>query len=238
MVHTATNHDRRWAVFSPEMQPWEQFAAECAEVFKRKPFWPKGGVAGMTDAEVLDAERWLCDRVTMLVCDAEDEAPTIEWILERARATVLRDGVTDLLIDPWNEIDQQRKSGETETDYVARTLQRLKAFALRHGCNVWIIVHPAKPVLLKSGEKRAAPGPYDISGSAHWANKTDLGITIHSPNSGTSEVHLWKPRFRRWGKRGAVALLDFDEITGCYQSQRIAAPDGLPRSWHDVYQDA
>lgn len=234
MVHTATNHDRRWAVFSPEMQPWEQFAAECAEVFKRKPFWPKAGIPGMTDEEVLDAETWLRDRVTMLVCDAEDEAPSLDWIIERARATVLRDGVTDLLIDPWNEIDQQRKNGETETDYTARTLQRLKAFALRHGCNVWIIVHPAKPVLLKSGEKRAAPGPYDISGSAHWANKTDLGITIHSPSPGAAEVHLWKPRFQRWGKRGSVALLDFDEITGCYTSPINVLPDLPKNARHDA----
>ena len=86
MVHTAGNHGRRWAVFSPEMQPWEQFAAECAEVWSGKPFWPVPGMLSMSDAEIQDAERWLGERVTMLVCDAEDQAPTIDWVLERARA--------------------------------------------------------------------------------------------------------------------------------------------------------
>lgn len=224
MVHVAGLHERRWAVFSPEMQPWEQFAAQCAEAYHRKPFWPRGGVSGMTDREVMDAETWLMNRVTMLVCDAEDEAPTLDWILERARATVLRDGVTDLLIDPWNEIEQQRKTGETETDFTARALQRLRAFGLRHGCNVWVIVHPAKPVNLKTGEKRSAPGPYDISGSAHWANKSDMGITIHSPDQGLTEVHVWKTRHSRWGKRGNVAVLEFDDLTGCFRTQPGSPP--------------
>jgi twinkle protein len=233
MVHTVTHEYRRWAIFSPEMQPWEQFAAECAEVFIGKPFWPKGGIEGMTDAEVLAAEAWIKDRVTMLVCDAEDEAPTLEWILERARTAVLRDGVTDLLIDPWNEIDQQRQRNETETDYIGRSLQRLKAFGLRHGCNIWVIAHPTKPTGLKTGEKRPPPGPYDISGAAHWANKADLGITIHSPDPGRTEVHLWKTRFRRFGKRGEVATLDFDEVTGRYMSPYHPPPGGLPSSWHE-----
>jgi hypothetical protein len=39
------------------LQPWEQFIAECAEVYHGKPFWPKYGMAGMTDAEVSKAER-------------------------------------------------------------------------------------------------------------------------------------------------------------------------------------
>ena len=163
----------------------------------------------------------------MSVCDAEDEAPTLDWLIERARATVLRDGATDLLIDPWNEIDDQRGQ-QNETAVIGRALQRLKGFALRHGCNVWVIAHPAKPIALKSGEKRAAPGPYEISGSQHWANKTDLGITVHSPKPGTAEIHLWKPRFRRWGKRGAVASLDFDELTGRYSTPISTPPRSAP----------
>jgi len=214
MIHTATNHDRRWLAFSPESQPWEQFAAECAEVFVGKPFYRGGGgLDPMTDDEVAHAETWLHDHITMLVCDAEGNPPTIDWVLERAAASVLRDGTTDLLIDPWNEIDHDR--GQTsETDYTGRALQRLKAFALRHGCNVWIIAHPAKPLPTKPGERPAAPGPYSIAGSAHWANKTDVGITIHSPAQGETELHLWKSRFRRWGTRGAIAKMEYEQETG------------------------
>jgi hypothetical protein len=174
----------RWPVFIPEMQRWEHFAAEFTEVYIGEPLWPKAGLPGKTDAKVIRAEKWLSDRITMVVCDAEAEAPTLDWLLERVEAAVLRDGVTDLrdgvtdlLIDPWNEITQQR--GETsETDYIGRALQRLKAFAQRHGCNVWIIAHPAKPAPVKGNEKRAARGLYDISGSSHWATR----LTWASPS--------------------------------------------------------
>jgi twinkle protein len=217
IVHTAEHEGRRWAVFSPEMQPWQHFAAECAEVYLGKPFWAKGDITAMTDDEVVRAEKWLSGRIIMIVCDAEGEAPTLDWLLERFEATVLRDGVTDILIDPWNEIIQQR--GEvSETDFIGHALQRLKAFAFRHGCNVWIVAHPAKPAPVKGNEKRPAPGLYDISGSSHWANKTDVGIAVHSPTPGSAEVHILKSRMDRWGKRGRFTLLDFDEITGRYRT--------------------
>ena len=145
---------------------------------------------------------------------------------------MLRDGTTDLLIDPWNEVEHVRGK-DSETDYIGLMLRRLKAFAKRHGCNVWIIAHPAKPLPLRPGEKRAAPGPYDLAGSANWANKTDIGITVHSPEPGAAEIHLWKLRFRRWGQRGAVVKLDFDASTGRY-STPLNAPE--PAEVEDDYQ--
>jgi hypothetical protein len=35
-------------------------------------------------------------------------APTIDWILEKARAAVLRHGVRGLVIDPYNEVEHHR----------------------------------------------------------------------------------------------------------------------------------
>jgi twinkle protein len=216
MIHTAKEHDRRWAVFSPEHQPWEHFASQCAEVYCGKPFYPHAGLETMSDAEVRDAELWLARRMTMMVCDAEKDPPTIEWILEMAEATVLRDGTTDLLLDPWNEIDQLR-GDMSETEYTAKTLQRLRAFALRYGCNVWIIAHPAKPLAAKSGESLPVPGPYSISGSQHFANKSDLGITVHNEKDVVG-IYVWKSRFSRWGRRGTDAKIDFDQYSGRYRS--------------------
>jgi twinkle protein len=216
MVHTATNHSRRWCVFSPESQPWEFFMAECAEVYARKPFYPVHGVDSMTDDDIAEAGAFLADRITMLVCDAEDQAPSADWLFERVSAAVLRDGVTDFAIDPFNEIDQQRGS-MTETDYIGRFLQRCRAFSQRYGCNVWIAAHPAKPPPLKPKERRNAPGPYDINGSAHWANKSDIGLTIHNAD-GLTELHVWKTKQKRWGHKGTVAKMNFDPLTGNYTS--------------------
>ena len=61
----------------------------------------------------------------------------------------MRLGVTDLLIDPFNELEQAR-GNMSETEYIGRMLQRIRSFALRHGrtCSSSPIrakVKPAKP---------------------------------------------------------------------------------------------
>jgi twinkle protein len=162
MVHVMKNHNRKWAVFSPEMQPWESFVAECAEVLTLKSFYQRHGLPSLSDDEIDHAERWFEPRLVMLVCDAENQAPTLDWLLEHATISVLRDGTTDLLIDPWNEVETSRGNGQTETEQIGKALQRFKAFALRHGCNVWITAHPSKPD--PKADAKAAPGPYQIAG--------------------------------------------------------------------------
>jgi twinkle protein len=168
--------------------------------------------------------QFLDGRLTLLACDALVDQPTLDWILERAEAAVLRDGITDLKLDPWNEIAHQR-GDMTETDYTGQCLQRLKAFAYRHGVNVWIIAHPAKPA---PGEHDKPPNGYSISGSQHWANKSDLGLTVWvEPKTNDVELRVWKSRFSRWAARGAVAALDFDQMTGRY-SDRISVREPPP----------
>ncbi|MBR0682758.1 toprim domain-containing protein [Roseomonas eburnea] len=212
MIHVMREHGRRFAVFSPEMLPWQEYAARCAEVLTGKPFRGGPQMAGMTDSELADAEWWLGDRLIMLVPDSEDAAPTLDWVLERTRAAVLQHGVTDLLIDPWNELSFDRR-GESETDHIGRALQRLRAFGLRHGVNVWVLAHPAKPPPLRPGEKVDPPSLLSIAGSAHWANKADLGLTVHE-----GKVFVTKARFRRWGRRGTSVALDFDHVTGRFST--------------------
>lgn len=225
MLHTAQAHGRKWAVFSPEMQPWEQFIRECAEVFIRKPFYGSAAYGSMTNEDMDHAERFLAEHVTVLASDAEDHSPTLDWILEMARIAVLRDGITDLEIDPWNELAHERPRDQTETDYIGRSLQRLKAFGLRHGINVWIVVHPTKPFGIKPGEKVAPVGPFDLAGSANWNNKADLGLTLHSPGKGRAELIVWKSRFRRWAERQAKARLDFNPVLGLYGTGTWAEDD-------------
>ena len=220
MVHLMVTHRRRFTVFSPEMQPWDQYVGMLCQIFAGKSFWGGRTLAPaqmMDDTEIAHATRWLSERLTMLVSDAEDTPPTVEWLMEKTRITLLRDGTTDLIIDPWNEVEHDQ-GNLTEVAYLGRKLQQLKAFALRHGCNVWIIAHPKSQQPIKHGSRKLdAPGPYDISGGAMWANKTDLGLTVHQ-DEGLTQIHLWKPRFRRWGRRGSIAKIEFDEISHRYRS--------------------
>lgn len=225
MMHVSNIHGRRFAAFSPEMLPWEDFAARCAEIYIGKPFRGSATTPAMTEEEIFRAEDFLNQHVVMLVPDSEEIAPTLDWLLDRVREAVLRHGITDVLLDPWNELSFDRK-GESETDHIGRSLQRLRSFGLRHGVNFWIVAHPAKPPPLRPGEKMDAPSLTSISGSQHWANKADLGFTVHD---GT--IICVKSRFRRWGRRGEKVKLDYIEDTGRFRSPptQVEAPPPKPQ---------
>lgn len=231
MVHTALWHQRRWLVYSPEMSPWEQFTAQIAEVLIGKPFYARRarGIEAMSDAEIAHAEGWIEHAVTMLVSDDEDNPPTLSWLFDRARLAILQYGITDILIDPWNEMDHARPDRMTETEYIGLCLQRIRTFANRHGVNVWVIAHPSKMVPPKPGAPLQAPGPYDIASSAHWANKPDLGITVHTPTDIT-EIHVWKARYQRLGRKGNKALIGFDDTCGRYFDLASGASQADPEA--------
>jgi twinkle protein len=229
MAHTASAHDRRWAVFSPEMGEWQILAAQIMAWRAAKPFRPVHGTPSMTDDDIREGAEWCRPRFAFLSFDAEDEAPTLEGILEKARVCVFRDGTTDLVIDPWNEVEHE-DGRLNETTYTGRVLQRLRGFAARHGCNVWIVAHPRILRALKPGEPVPVPTAYDISGSSNFANKGDVILTVHCPEvkegnktrpGSVTQLHLLKARFRRWGRRGGVAELEFDPTTGRFRSAMI-----------------
>ena len=222
-------NNRKFQVFSPENSPWSEFAATCAEVLVGKPFrtYGRADAEPMTDDEVLWATEWLRSRITFLVADAADKAPTLEWILERGGMSVLREGTTDLVIDPFNQVEAQR-GGLSETDYIGLCLQRISAFCLRHGCNCWVIVHPAKTQSAKPGGDLPVPTLRDASGSAHWWNRADLGVTVHASTGGGARIIVQKMRFARWGQRYGAVELELDVPTGRYYQTAPDMQDGLP----------
>jgi twinkle protein len=179
----------------------------------------------MSEVELNRAMDWAEDHFRLI--RADDEAPTIDWVIERARAAVMRHGVRGLVIDPYNEIEHRRPSNMTETEYVSQMLGKVKRFAQSHGVHVWFVVHPAK--MPRQGDTIPTPTLYDISGSANWANKADLGIVVHrdpDKDPTRTDIYVRKVRFKAVGKTG-VASLRYERSTGRYfemSSSSRAAP--------------
>ena len=67
--------------------------------------------------------------------------------------------------------------------------------------------------------KVPVPKGYDISGSAAWFAKADVGLSVHRPEPETSgsEIHIWKCRFSWVGKQGHTELF-FDRTTSTYHT--------------------
>jgi twinkle protein len=169
----------------------------------------------MSEMDLLRAMDWIADCFYLIRFD--DEAPTIEAILDKARAAVMRHGIRGLVIDPYNEIEHRRPPNMTETEYVSQLLGKVKRFAQHHAVHVWFVAHPAR-MQRENGGSRPVPTLYDISGSANWVNKADIGIVIHrdpDKNPTRTDVLVRKVRFKSVGKIGAVALR-WNRSTGRY----------------------
>ncbi|KAG4990345.1 hypothetical protein JHK87_023802 [Glycine soja] len=162
-----------------------EHARKLLEKHLKKPFFNERygeSVERMSLEEFEQGKLWLSDTFSLIRCE-DNSLPNISWVLDLAKAAVLRHGVRGLVIDPYNELDHQRPPNQTETEYVSQMLTLIKRFAQHHGCHVWFVAHP-RQLHNWVGDP---PNLYDISGSAHFINKCDNGIVIHrnrDPESG------------------------------------------------------
>ena len=228
-VNLARRYGWRFALCSFENPP-EEHIAKLAEKYLGLPFWD-GPTRRMSEADLQGAiEGWIADHFYLIRFD--DEAPTIEAILDKARAAVTRHGIRGLVIDPYNEIEHRRPATMTETEYVSQLLGRVKRFAQNHAVHVWFVAHPAK-LHREAGGSLPVPTLYDISGSANWVNKADLGVVVHRPDPSEpiSEIHIRKVRFKVVGKLGGVTLR-WDRATGRY-AETTPAWDRPARAYRD-----
>nr|WMC97932.1 toprim domain-containing protein [Aminobacter aminovorans] len=173
-VQTARLRNEKWAMFSPETGEANHVADLC-EIWAGQPFYD-GPNQRMTEADLSSAMLWLNERIFLL--GAVEHTPSIDWLLERARAAVIRYGVTNIVIDPYNEVEASRPEKLTETEFVSQLISKCKRFAKHHGCAVWMVIHPTKMKTTEDG-KDPVPGLYDLAGSAHWRNKADAGLVVY-----------------------------------------------------------
>ncbi len=228
-VNLAMEHGWVIATCSMENTAEEHFA-KIAEKYLGVPFFEAEyavGIPRMGEGELDAARDWIDQHFVRIECEG-DQLPTFGWILDVARSAVMRHGIRGLVIDPYTELDHQRPEGMPETEYVSTMLSKVRHFARTNGVHVWFVAHPRQ---LKDWNG-AAPGLYDISGSAHWANKPDVGVVIsrnRDPQVGSLdevEIILRKVRRKIVGQIGSVTLR-YDRVTGRYHD--LTAPEPEPR---------
>ena len=147
----------------------------------------------------------------------DENHQTIKRVLEIGEGLVKSHGIDCLVIDPWNELDQTRQAGMTETEFVSATLGKLRRMARSLNIHIFVVAHPAKMYRDKDG-KYPIPTPYDISGSAHFRNKADNCLTVWrdiAEDDAPTKIYIQKIRFREVGKVGVVPLY-YDKVTGRY----------------------
>jgi twinkle protein len=169
----------------------------------------------LTHREILDVYAWM-DRSFSFVIPDDDEDASLEWILDKLAAAVVRYGANVCVVDPWNELDHDRPRDMTTTEYVGQSIRQMKKFAKIWNVHLIVVAHPTKLPKDKDGIIQM-PTLYDISDSANWYNKPDVGIVIHQDMAGTL-VRVAKSRYHdSIGKPGTV-VMRFNSFTNRYEA--------------------
>jgi twinkle protein len=210
-VELALQENWKFAIFSPENFPHAIHYEKWLSKYNGKPFH-RGPTERMNKIEVAEGMNWVHDHVVML--HPHEDNITLDSILSLAKKTNENWGIDGLIIDPWNEISHAKPRDESETDYIGRALMLCRRFARNNNIALWIAAHPYKPIPKEDGTFNV-PTPYSISGSAHWANKSDNCLTVFR-KADSVEIHIQKIKFKMRGEVGVVNF-KYDKINGRYE---------------------
>jgi twinkle protein len=213
LCNLAKLHNWSFDIFSPENFPFERHIAKLCEIYIGKPF-DKNYNGSMSVDELSEACKW-CNKHFHFIMPEEGSDQSLDNILKLTKASIFKDGIHGLVIDPWNEIEHEI-GRDSETIYISKSLTKIRKFNRINNIHTWLVAHPFKMSKNRAGEY-PKPSLYDIAGSAHFYNKTDNGIVVYRNFSeGHSEIGIPKVRFKEIGKPGSQ-LMSFNVANGRYK---------------------
>lgn len=192
----AMDYGWRVCAASYEQEVQTDFRRYLRTWFGKKP------EADQTDAELAAADEWIDHHFDFCIPINREEM-TLDWQMEVFATSAVRNGSNLMILDPWNKLNHVRQQGESEHEYIGRSLDSIKNFAMRFKKHIIIAAHPAK-MDPQSRTSNRAPTPYDISGSAHWFNAPDMVCVVHQ----------LRPKGSRWITEFRVEKSKYHDVTG------------------------
>lgn len=137
-------------------------------------------------------------------------------LMALADFAIVAHGVKCIVIDPWTEIETREEYNVAagRKFHIDSLIDRLSEFSETRDVGLLALAHPTKSEG-KAAEKGAILTAYDVSGTAGWANKSDLVGTISRRADGTTAFYVTKAKSDRYGREAAV-LFDYDTVNGRY----------------------
>ena len=199
-IRLSLAYDWRCAYFSPENYPVTLHHQKLVEKIIGKRFLK--GV--MNEQEFEAAVSYLSHNFFDIL---PEEGYQVDSILRVAETLVRRKGTRVLVLDPYNCLEHQIPTGQSETQYISEFLEKLRSFARRRQVLVILAAHPTKLKQDPLTKKFPVPSMYDISGSAAFFNKADFGLAVERDRQrGVTRVHVQKVKFRHLGYPGTASF--------------------------------
>ena len=217
LVQLCIDYGLRGSFFTPENWPSEMHILKLVNKLLGKSAFK------CSPQELAIAKNFITEKIYWIY---PEEGYDLESVLEKTRQAVLRHGINWYVIDPWNKLEHQDDS----THYISKCLDLIANFNKKNGVHGFIVAHPVKMKFNYDEDRYEIPGLYDISGSANFYNKADIGLTMYKhkePNKNT--LYVQKVRFSFWGRTGEVAF-NWNPDNGRYSEQIVDYSNWIQRT--------
>lgn len=203
LLQLCIDYDIKGAFFTPENFPTDIHIIKMIEkIIGKSAFKCNELELGMAKAFLNDKIFWVYP----------EEGYGLEQVLNKIRQAVLKYGIKWFVIDPWNKLEHQDDS----TNYISRSLDLISNFNKKNGTHAFIVAHPTKMKYDHQASRYEVPGLYDISGSANFYNKADIGISMYKESEAyTNTLYIQKVKFKFWGETGKITYR-WDPTNGRY----------------------
>jgi len=202
LIHLSLDYNLKGGYFTPENWPSELHLLKLVEKLLGKSAFKAN------ELELKKAKEFLQDKVYWVY---PEEGYGLEQVLNKMRQAVLKYGIQWYVIDPWNKLEHQ----EDSTNYISKCLDLISNFNKKNGTHAFIVAHPTKMRMNEKTLKYDIPGLYDISGSANFYNKADIGLSMYKEEDGKNTLLIQKVKFKFWGQIGAIPY-NWDRSNGRY----------------------
>ena len=213
LLNLSENHNWNFAIFSPEHST-PSHIRRLLEKRCRKPF-DIGINSRITQDELNDGINYLDQHFKFI--ENTEEIPNIEFILGKAKVAKQRFGINGLVIDPFNQISPDRDYSKREDEHIRDIIAKCQQFARNHEVVVWMVAHPHK---LHRNDSGVIPPPdlYQVSGSAHWNNMTDVGLVVHRDFE-NNITRIISRKIREQGVYGHIGetYFSFSDVSRVYE---------------------
>ncbi len=217
MLIKSVNEKTKWAVFSPEGYPPNDFYEDLCHSYLGRQIgdWVINGPSMIEYKRAFDFIR---EHFFYIYPDTihtpENINANFEWAAQHL-------GVEGVLIDPFNQLVVNLE-GLRDDIYISNFLTERKRLAMKYNLYDLLVVHPSRLKRIEKLENYPMPNIYEISGGAMWANKADNIIIIYrplyytEPTNSTVEIVVSKIRKQKLvGKPGRIEM-DFNQWKARY----------------------
>ena len=173
----AINNGWKFAIFSPEQDPPDDFYNDLIHTYIGKSTEPHHDNQ-MSKEEYRQGMDFVGKHFFYIF--PSEESPTPEYINSCFEFVIKKHGVDVVIIDPFNQLDNDWKKHGRDDLYISEFLGSCKRFSQKHNVAYMIAGHP-KGNLQKVSGNYEQPNVYDYAGGAMWNNKCDNILCYHRP---------------------------------------------------------